>query len=73
MEQTGQLPLVLALALRVLPGGLEDGHQHGVAHRPQPGGVQLPLDGGPVGLMQTSGQQVHLMRSDIHKKPPLKK
>ena len=43
MEQVGQLPLGLALALGVPIGGLEDGHQHGMTHLFQADGVQLRL------------------------------
>lgn len=67
MQQLSQIPLGVALALRVLAtGALEDGEQQRMAYLPQSYGVELGLDGGAVGLIYLTCKYFQLLNGWVH-------
>ena len=67
MEQLGQIPLGVALSLRVLAAGaLQDGEEQRMANFSQSCGVELGLDGGAVGLVYLPGQDFKFLNGRVH-------
>jgi len=67
VEQLGQIPLGVALALRVLDAGaLKNGKKQRMAHFSQTGGVELGLNSGAVGLIDLSGQDFQFLNGWVH-------
>ena len=67
MEQLGQIPLGVTLALRVLnAGALQNSKKQRVAHFSQTDRIELGLNSGAMGLIDLSGQDFQFLNGWVH-------